>query len=103
MPVKTGNTPAAAIASCPREACTWNRDRVSVDVLCIQALTAATRSVVSSKCATGAAANCSRTASRNGANPSLVRVITVVRVPTDMPTSSRSARVWQARSYGRCW
>ncbi len=75
-----------------------NRDNRSVDAECTQAPPAATLSPVPSKWATAAAASRCRTVSRNPDSPLLVRASTVVRVPADMPTPSRSDSVSQARS-----
>jgi hypothetical protein len=65
-PAKPGSTPAASIPSVPRLGCTVISENSSVEAECTQASLPATRSPVSSKCATGAAVIASRPLSSTG-------------------------------------
>jgi hypothetical protein len=60
-------------------------------------------SPVSSKWATGAAANCPRTASTNSSSPLAPSATIAASVPVAMLAPSTSASSCAARSIGRCW
>lgn len=64
IPVNTGSTPAASIATRPRLWCTQISAYFPVEAECTQHSFPATRGPVSSKCTTGAAVIRSRTRSR---------------------------------------
>ena len=103
MPVKSGSTPAAFMASRPRRGWQVISVHSEVEAECSQCSFPAARNPVSSKWATSAAAIRSVTAEMNPSRSPAARAVAEDTVPCEIGVPKSSPSAWAVRFLERYW